>query len=52
MQRKVTIAIDGAAAGKQLLDMLAARFTYHPREAWLRLIAEGCLYINEYASTG
>ena len=47
MERKVTIAIDGAAAGKRLLDMLVARFTYHPRETWLRLIAEGCLYIND-----
>jgi len=47
MQRKVTIAIDGEAAGKNLLDMLAARFTYHPRETWMRLIAEGCLYIND-----
>lgn len=47
MQRRVTITIDGAAAGKRLLDMLVARFTYHPRETWLRLIAEGCLSIND-----
>ena len=47
MERKVTIAIDGAAAGKRLLDMLAARFTYHTRETWMRLLAEGCLSIND-----
>jgi RluA family pseudouridine synthase len=47
MQRKVTIAIDEASEGKRLLDLLATRFTYHSREKWHRLIAEGCLYVND-----
>lgn len=47
MQRKVTITIDEQAAGKTLLDLLAVRFTYHTREAWQHLIAEGALFVND-----
>lgn len=47
MQRKVTITIDGEAAGKTLLELLTQRFTYHTREAWHRLIVEGALFVND-----
>jgi RluA family pseudouridine synthase len=47
VQRKVTITIDEQAAGMGLLDLLASRFTYHTREAWQGLIAEGALFVNE-----
>ena len=46
MQRIVASILSEEMAGTPLLDYLAARFTYHSREEWGRLVSGGRILIN------
>lgn len=46
MQRIVASILTEEMAGTTLLDYLAARFTYHSREEWGRLVSGGRILIN------
>ncbi len=46
MQRIVASILSEEMAGTPLLDFLSARFTYHNREEWRRLVSCGRILIN------
>jgi len=47
MDRRAKITVPKAWSGRPLLDLLAERFTYHPRAEWERLCREGAVLVNE-----
>ena len=50
MTREMTFTIREKDAGKTLVAFLVARFTYHDSEEWSRLISEGRVRVNGYAT--
>lgn len=45
IRRNVTFTVRSENAGGPLIDFLTARFTYHSREEWSRLIADGSVSV-------
>lgn len=50
MTREMIFTIREKDAGKRLVVFLAARFTYHDEAEWTRLIVEGRVRVNGYAT--
>lgn len=48
IRRNVTFTVRTENAGGPLIDFLAARFTYHSREEWSRLIADGSVTAPDF----
>lgn len=46
MKRQARFIIPPTAAGVTLLDFLARRFTYHPRETWDQIVTRGDVQVN------
>jgi 23S rRNA pseudouridine955/2504/2580 synthase/23S rRNA pseudouridine1911/1915/1917 synthase len=52
MKRPPTIQIHAHEAGLQVLELLAARFTYRSRDDWARIIRSGLLLVNGRPANG
>jgi 23S rRNA pseudouridine955/2504/2580 synthase/23S rRNA pseudouridine1911/1915/1917 synthase len=46
LTRRVSLVVQREQAGAGLLDFLAGRFTYHPRDAWLTNLVAGRIRLN------